>query len=307
MNRVILKKIINKYNSNCKKYEFNNNSIIFTDNLGNKFIAKKNINDIKNVYEYLSSRSFEYKPEIIISDNEGYICKYEKEIEVPIEQRIDDIIKIISLLHNKTSFYIDSSKDEYKELYENIIEKINNNFNYYEDLINIIENKIYMSPSEYLLIRNCSTIFSCLNYCKEEISKWYEEVKETTKKRVVLLHNNLDISHIVENENKSLVSWDKSKFDIPIYDFINLYKKYYEKYDFFHLYTEYNKKFKLLHQEKLLLNVLLFLPERIEWESNEIKNTLKVAELCNYLHHTNRSFMEYEKINTNEKNNDINK
>ena len=48
------------------------------------------------------------------------------------------------------------------------MEKINYIYNYYMDVINIIESKIYMSPSEYLIARNISKIFSCIYFCKNE-------------------------------------------------------------------------------------------------------------------------------------------
>lgn len=52
------------------------------------------------------------------------------------------------------------------KIFEETMEKINYIYNYYMDVINIIESKIYMSPSEYLIARNISKIFSCIYFCK---------------------------------------------------------------------------------------------------------------------------------------------
>lgn len=41
----------------------------------------------------------------------------------------------------------------------------------------------------------------------------------------MFLHNNLDVSHIIRNNDNVLISWDKATLDLPIYDFIRLYKK----------------------------------------------------------------------------------
>ena len=76
---------------------------------------------------------------------------------------------LISLLHSKTAYYKEIDYDEYKNIYENLNNKIDYIYNYYLDVINMIESKIYMSPSEYLLARNISKIFSCIYFCKKYI------------------------------------------------------------------------------------------------------------------------------------------
>ena len=62
------------------------------------------------------------------------------------------------------------------------------------------ENSIYMSPSEYMLALNISKILGALNFCKDEIEKWYKIVKDKKKQRLVVLHNNLDLSHFLKNK-----------------------------------------------------------------------------------------------------------
>ena len=59
-------------------------------------------------------------------------------------------------------------------------------------------------------------------YSKNELEKWYELVKNSHKKRLVVLHNNLDLSHFLRNSKSYLISWDKSKIDIPIFDLYKL-------------------------------------------------------------------------------------
>ena len=99
-----------------------------------------------------------------------------------------DLIHTIALLHSKTTYYKDVDIDEYKKIFEETMEKINYIYNYYMDVINIIESKIYMSPSEYLIARNISKIFSCIYFCKNELEQWYEIVKNEKRKRVVTLN-----------------------------------------------------------------------------------------------------------------------
>lgn len=293
MNNCLIRNVIKRKCPAVRKYEMSKNAIIFTDEEGKKFVAKKNNNvDILNTYKYLHSRGFDYLPKIAYSDNDGYIYEYEENMDMPLEQKISDLIKITALLHNKTCYYKNICIDEVKELYESLNDKISDVFSYYDNLINIIDSKIYPSPSQYMLSRNCSSIFSCLNFCKTELDAWYDIIKEKKKIREVFLHNNLEYDHIIRNNESILISWDKAKSDIPIYDFIKLYKNNYSKYDFNNLYREYISRFPLLEEEKKLLFILLFMPDKIEFIDNELINTINVSKLCNYLFVTDKLFME---------------
>ena len=122
-----------------------------------------------------------------------------------------------------------------------------------------------------------------------------------------MLHNNLDTSHLIRNKDNILISWDYVKRDLPIYDFIKLYKSNYNKYDFSELYKEYLKGFPLLEEEKILMFIILFIPNKISFNSSELKNTIMVSDLFNYLFTTDKLFMENEAKNTEEQNNKVNK
>ena len=74
------------------------------------------------------------------------------------------------------------------------------------DLINIIDTKVYMSPPEYLLARNISIIFSSLNFCKNKLEEWYKIVNKQDKYRVAVIHNNLNLSHFIKNNNDYLIN-----------------------------------------------------------------------------------------------------
>lgn len=307
MNNDIIKNVIKKQCPTVKKYEFLKNAIIYTDANDKKFVAKENAkNNIINIYNYLNSRGFGYLPRLIYYNNDGYVYEYVDDILTPKEQIISDVIKMDALLHNKTVYYKDVSLNEIKEIYENLRSKIDNVFNYYDDLVTMIEAKTYASPSEYMLIRNCSTIFSCLNFCIYELDNWYKITSNKNKKREVLLHNNLDPSHLIRKDDSVLISWDYATRDLPIYDFIKLYKKNYNKYDFSELYKEYIKRFPLLEEEKLLMFVILFIPWKIKFNQNELKMTIEVGKLCNYLFITDKLFMENEAKNSKEQNHNIN-
>lgn len=305
MNKELSRNIIKKHCHSTRKFEIHKNSILYVNDKGKKFVAKKNDNNILDIYNYLNSRGFGYLPRLVYCDNDSYVYEYVEDTNTPDEQRISDLIKLDALLHNKTVYYKDMSLDEVKEIYERLSAKIDDVFNYYDDLITIIENNVYMSPSEYMLARNCSSIFSCLNFCKKELDEWYEITSKKSKKRIVLLHNNLDTNHLIRSDDNILISWNNATRDLPIYDFIRLYKKNYNKYDFDELYKEYLKRFPLLEEETKLMYIILFIPEKILFKTSEIESTIEVGKLCNYLFMTDRLFMENEAKNRKVQNGNI--
>ncbi len=294
MNNSLIRGVIKKQCPTASRYELTHNAVIYTDKTGNKYVAKRNTNNIISLYNYLNSRGFGYVPRLNYCNNEGYVYDYVEDNVTPTEQRVSDLVKMDALLHNKTAYYKDMTIDEVKEIYEKLNAKITNTFNYYDDLMTMIENKIFMSPSEYLLARNCSSIFSCLNFCKKELDDWYDLASTKNRKRIVLLHNNLSPEHLIRAQDNILISWDKATYDLPIYDFIKLYKNNYDKYDFNVLYKEYSNKFPFLEEEKKLFYIILFIPKKLEFTNFEFENTINVGKLCNYLYTTDHLFMENE-------------
>ena len=69
----------------------------------NMYAVKKNFDNIKKTYEYLESRSFEYFPKIIKSNNEYNAFEYINEVNNPMEQKAFDMVNLLSILHNKTT------------------------------------------------------------------------------------------------------------------------------------------------------------------------------------------------------------
>ena len=281
--------LLKKNNLKTRSYRKLGKAIVVDTNIGKKVIKQKSNNDI---YTYLESRNFTYFPNVI-EDDKYEILDYEEEIETPNDQKMLDMIRLIALLHNKTTYYKEVLEDDYKKIYEDINNNIDYLNSYYTDIITIIESKEYMSPSEYLLARGISKIFNSLNYSKYEIDNWYNEIKEKRKQRYVVLHNNLDISHFIRNKGAYLISWEKSKIDIPIFDFYKLYKNNCLDYDFSSLLKEYEKDYPLLNEERKLLFILISLPDKIEFDSTEYEMCKKISKLLDYLYKTDNLISPY--------------
>lgn len=291
----LFKKILDKNDLKVDKYTMKGKTMIVNTPLGQFALKKGNLD---NIYKYLLSRNFEYFPKVIDSNEDSTIYEFVDDVKYDNEQRAFDLIHTIALLHSKTTYYKDVDIDEYKKIFEEIMEKINYIYNYYMDVINIIESKIYMSPSEYLIARNISKIFSCIYFCKNELEQWYEIVKNEKRKRVVTLHNNLKLDNIIRNKSVYLIGWEYSKIDSPIYDFINFYNKYALYFDFRSLLNEYERIFPFKEEEKKLLSVLISIPSKIpntEKEYNKVKN---VRQLLDKIYKTEMLLTPKEKEET---------
>ena len=291
----LFKKILDKNDLKVDKYTMKGKTMIVNTPLGQFALKKGNLD---NIYKYLLSRNFEYFPKVIDSNEDSTIYEFVDDVKYDNEQRAFDLIHTIALLHSKTTYYKDVDIDEYKKIFEETMEKINYIYNYYMDVINIIESKIYMSPSEYLIARNSSKIFSCIYFCKNELEQWYEIVKNEKRKRVVTLHNNLKLDNIIRNKSVYLIGWEYSKIDSPIYDFINFYNNYALYFDFRSLLNEYERIFPFKEEEKKLLSVLISIPSKIpntEKEYNKVKN---VRQLLDKIYKTEMLLTPKEKEET---------
>lgn len=275
--------LLDKNDLKVNKYTIKGKATIVDTPLGQFALKKGKKSDI---YKYLSSRNFDYFPKIIDADNNSIMFEYLDDINYDQSQRAFDIVHLIALLHSKTTYYKEIDYDEYKNIYESTLDRINYIGNYYEDIIKIIESKIYMSPSEYLIARNISKIFECINYCRYELESWYELIKDKKRKRVVTLHNNLKLDNLIKNKGTYLISWENSKIDIPIYDFVNFYDEYALNFDFSILLEEYERIFPLLEEEKKLMFVLISIPKRIEFNSSEYNMVRDVRNFLDRIYKT---------------------
>jgi len=267
-------------------------SVKIIDTKEGYFVLKKKKKDregneeITKIYDYLQSRSFSYYPKLLKDDEEYYIYEYVDDIDTPREQRALDLIRLTALLHSKTTYFKEVDIDRYKEIYENLSEEIDGLFNYYNGLMNIIDKSVYMSPREYLLATNSSKIFASLVFCKQTLTEWYDLIKESRKQRVVTIHNNLEVDHLLENEHPYLIGFEHAKRDMPIYDLYHFYQKHYLEFDFQELFSIYEQNYPLTKEEKKLFQVLLVLPKKIEFTNHMYEDCKTINAALNYLYKT---------------------
>ena len=276
-----------RVNDELKKYGLvpfgyaNKGNVTIVDTVNGKVVFKKKNN--LDIFKYLDSRDFNYYPKIISDDNDSYVMmEYIDSIDMPIEQKLDDMVDLVGLLHSKTTYYQDASIDDYIDIYEDIKNNIEYLYSYYSDLMTVIESKVFMSPAEYTLSINISKIYKSLSFSNIKIEEWYKKVKEKNKKRLVVLHNNLDLSHFIRNDRPYLISWDKSKIDIPVFDLYKLYKNNIN-FNFEELLKRYEKINPLSDDERDLLIILLSLPDKIEFDESNYNICIRIKNMVKLL------------------------
>ena len=290
----IIKKAYKPY-----RYTYVKGVTIIDTSSGKYVIKNKKEKSIKELYNYLKMRNFvNFVPLVEDNRNDFEIFKYIEDYKISKEERANDLISVISNLHNKTSYYKDVSNDNYQKIYDDILNNINYLNNYYDNLYDNIFNEVYMSPSHYLLIRNYTFVKNALNFSKNNLDDWWEKVKEEDKQRVCLIHNNLKLEHLIENEKPYLISFDNAKFDSPVLDLIKFYQNDYFDLNFESLLTSYLQNYPLSTSELKLFFTVISLPPKIDFDKNEMKSCQNVREGLDYIFKTEKLIRPY---NTTEK------
>ncbi|MDD2435239.1 MAG: hypothetical protein PHO63_03190 [Bacilli bacterium] len=287
-----INQLLKKYELKPRRYE-KNGKVTYIDTSEGKFVLKENKHN-QDIYNYLDSRSFDYYPKRLNSIHDDYeITEYIEEITIPREQKIIDLIDLTTLLHNKTTHYKEVDIADDKQLYEDINNNIAYLNSYYSDLITLIETKVYMSPSEYLLARNISKVFAAIAFAKPQVEEWYELVKDKKKKRYVILHNNLKLDHFLENKNSYFINWDKAKIDIPVFDLYKLYRHHCLDFDFDEILKRYESSYPLLEDERKLFFILISLPDIIKFDDSEYNMTKKISQEMDKIYKTEMLLTPY--------------
>lgn len=254
---------------------------------------KKEDKDNEEIYNYLESRDFhqylKYQQRI---DNTSFY-PYVRDLSIDKYQKGEDLINIVALLHNKTSYNKEITKERYKKIHDNISGYINHLDDYYYKLLENFEIIEYASPSQNLYLSNYSKLLILFDFIKKENDSWYELVKNKSKERVCLNHGNLCLDHLIKSDREYLISWDKASFDSPILDLVTLYHNEWENLEFSSIINIYLEKCKLTDEEKKLLFVNMAIPKKIQVHNQEIANIEEVRKLFDYIFKTEEILRPY--------------
>ncbi len=274
------------FNKIYKPYKIHKkNNVYILNTMDGDYVIKLNPKiDYQKLYSYLYSRSFNYVPDISKdSRDDMLVLAYQEDLSMNKNQKALDLINLVSLLHNKTSYFKNVTNDTYKEIYDNI----KNNLVYLDSLYDGMFMKYldeeYSTPSHYLFLRNYSLIYNAIHYSYGKLDEWYSKIKDKNRQRVVLVHNNLQLDHLIKNKNEYLISWDSYTFDTPVLDLYHLYLNEWEDVEFSEVFNIYNDGFSLLEEERMLLDLLISIPMTIEITEDEYNNCRNIRRMIECL------------------------
>ena len=113
--------------------------------------------------------------------------------------------------------------------------------------------------------------------------------------RKTIVHNNLKLSHFIRNKKDYLISWDKSKIDIPIFDLYIFYNNHFNDLNFFEILKKYESKYPLKNYELELLYILILMPIKIEFNDTEFNMCTKISNEINRLSKSYELIEAYKK------------
>lgn len=260
-------------------------------------VVKPKEKEINEVYDYLNSRSFNYYPPLIDASRDAVnVFSYVEDTPMPKEQKSQDLVSLLALLHQKTAYFKTVSKDTYQEIYEALAANIIDLKNTYEGLFDRYFSEVYFSPSHYFLMRNCSKILASLSFAQKELDDWFSLVKDEKKQRVCYIHNNVTLDHYLKSKQDYFISWEKSKMDSPVLDMVHFYQNEYFDLEFQTLFQKYQEKFPWTEAEKKLFFITISLPKKLDFGNNEFTNCKNVRECLDYVFKTEELIRPYYSV-----------
>lgn len=264
-------------------------------------VIKPKNDKVLETHKYLESRGFNNFVEIKdINRDKYYIYPYIYETKEPLEQKANDMMKTVAILHAKTSYFKDVDESTFDNIYNDIDNNIEYIKDYYSKLYDEIFMKEYFNPFESIFIDTYSKINNACLFCKNELDIWYNLSSDKKSKRVVLLHNNLKLDHFLKGSDDYLISFDNAKIDTPVLDLVKFYKNEYDNLDFNELFKTYTYHFDLTNDEYKLFFILISIPDLIKITTDNKNNLIQIINLKNYLDKTERLIRPYYSENNEE-------
>ncbi len=260
-------------------------------------VLKEKKKDIRELYDYLASRNFSYFPKLIDDSREGVnVFEYVSDTNSPLEQKASDFIKVVALLHQKTTYYKEVSLDEYQKIYDEVFDQINYLEYFYDHLYDEYFQSIFPSPSEYLLLTNISKILASFQFARNELENWFSKVKDLKKFRICQIHNHLSLSHYHKCEKDCLLSWEKSRKDSPVLDLVSFYKESYFELHFESLLKEYQAICPWSEEEKQLFFLVISIPPKFELKGSEFERIQSIRGVLDYVYKTEDLIRPYYSV-----------
>lgn len=262
----------------------------------NQFYYLKICNDIhlEEVIDYISSIHLECFVDVIKNKYDNYITKYNdhyfylmKELIHSTshlkELKIKHYFEMLAYIHTHSCYNLKVNQEYFKQVYNDTLKIINERIYYYDDLMSKYEVLKYKSPSQWLFVLNYQRIIKSLKEAVFYLKKYMICVENKNSIRVSLIYKHFHYEHIFL-KNKKLISLDRMKIDLPIYDIYDIYQRLPDiLFDLDCFSDSYLKIMNLNDDEVLLLSTLLKIIPVIYLENDEINNIIKLSRLLYYI------------------------
>lgn len=281
-----------KYDIQVKRITYFEKYIII-DSENEKYLLKKKDSNKEELFNHLKQINYNYYMPLINEYSDYYeLYPYYDDNISGKYTKAKEMLYALALLHIKTTTYIDYNQDELKEIYEDTNNLIDNLTKYYLDLQDYLEGIEFLSPAQYLLMKNISRIHYLLRLAKNNLEDWFKDLENV---REVLLINNVSLNNFRVGEASYFVDFKDAKNGLVVYDLVNFYKNEVLNVDFFSLFSFYNSKYNLNKDELELFYTLICIPERITFTKNNYLDTLRVRRLVDYVGVTLEFLLEKNK------------
>lgn len=187
--------------------------------------------------------------------------------------KIKNKIKNISLLHTKTTKFINFEKHD---LYDSNFEYLDNLMKYYLDLHDGIDEMEVIREDYYLLLINISKIYKLINKCIDYLNKWFE--LDMDKYREVSL----------------IYDYGRGNY---LLDLVSFYKENYNNLEINikELFDLYDLIYQISDADYYLLFCLLGKINKIKFSKDIECNKKNINDLINYVENVYLFLEEYEK------------
>ena len=253
--------------------------------------------DLETVYRYLQDHHVtSYVSPLAIEKNE-VLFPYCEDALLTADEKAKKMLYTLSIWQNKTTTHQRLDIDEVKARYEMYRKKIADTNLYYHNLQDMIETKVYMSPSEYLLVRNSSLIYAALAYSQQALEEWYQRIQQKKSKRQVYCHGKCELSHFLGSDNGYFISLENAHLGDVWEDFTCFYRQDFQQVDMISSFHFYQHKYPFTKEEQLALYVELSLPEIIDIYPSSLQKCQQLTKFIEYLMRTSEFLSEQQKKN----------
>ncbi len=287
-----IKECLAKYDIQIKKISYFEKYIIIDSGTA-KYLLKLKDSNKEELFNHLKQINYSYFMPMINDYSDYYeLYPYYDDNIGGNYTKAKELLYALAILHLKTTTYLEYSQDEMKEMYENTNILIDTLGKYYLDLQDYFEGIEFLSPGQYLLMKNISKVHYLLRIAKKNLDDWFKELESV---REVLLLNNVSLNNFRVGERSYFIDFKEAKNGLVVYDLVNFYKNEVLNVDFVSLFDFYTSKYRLNKDELELFYALICIPEKIVFTKNNYQDSLKVRKFVDYVNVTLNFILEKDK------------